>query len=140
MKKCLLLFAVLLMLTSCSIESDPRVDFDIVFIGADSVTTPEYVMPGRSYNLDMYYKKPNSCYYVTDMYKEPNGYTLTLAVQAYYIQDATCADIQSTLPEKATYNFACPINATDSYTFKFYKGDDAAGNSQFIEVNIPVHR
>ena len=138
MKKCLLLLAVLLMLTSCSIDDTKRVDFDIVFIATDSVTTPAAVTPGRSYTMDMYYKKPNDCFYVTDLYKEPNGYTLTLAVQAYFIQDATCAETQSIVPEKATYNFQCPLNATDSYKFMFYKGNDAAGNSQFIEVNIPV--
>jgi len=120
-------------------DSEPKVNFDIVFIAADSVTAPEYVAPGRSYALDMYYKKPNNCFYVTDLYKEASGYTLTLAVQAYFIQDANCAETQSIVPEKVTYNFDCPLNATNSYKFKFYKGDDAAGNSQFIEVNIPVH-
>ncbi|KGO85347.1 hypothetical protein Q765_16510 [Flavobacterium rivuli WB 3.3-2 = DSM 21788] len=140
MKKCLLLLAVLLMLTSCSVDNEPKVNFDIVFIPADSITTPASVTPGRTYAMDMYYKKPNDCFYVTDLYKEPSGYTLTLAVQAYFIQDATCAESLNVVPEKATYNFQCPLNATDSYKFKFYKGDDAAGNSQFIEVDIPVRQ
>jgi len=140
MKKCLLLFAVLLMLTSCSLENEPKVNFDIVFIATDSVATPAYVTPGHSYAMDMYYKKPNDCFFVTDLYKEPNGYTQTLAIQAYFIQDANCAEVQSVVSQKATYNFQCPLNGSDRYTFKFYKGDDAAGNKQFIEVNIPVHQ
>lgn len=140
MKKCLLLIAVLLTLTSCSIDSDNTKDLNIVFLAADSITTPASVTPGRTYPMDIYYKKPNSCYYVNGLYKEAIGYTLTLAVQSYFIEDVNCNDIQNLTAEKITYNFQCPLQTTDSYRFRFYKGDDAAGNQQFIEVNIPVQQ
>jgi hypothetical protein len=45
MKKCLLLFAVLFTLASCSLEGDEeRADFNMVFIAADSIAAPEYVV------------------------------------------------------------------------------------------------
>lgn len=139
MKKCLLLLAVLLMLTSCSIDNDEKADFNMAFIAADSVSTPDYVTPGRAYPFKIYYKRPNDCFYVNGIYMDANGYTLTLAVQSLFIEDANCAETMVE-PEEATYTFQCPLEQTNSYTFKFYNGDDALGNRKFLTVILPVRQ
>jgi len=141
MKKILLLLTVLLMVSSCSIEPDKTVDFDIVFIAADSIDVPAYVTRGDTYPLKMYYKKPTDCYYVSDAaYSEIAGSIYKLAVPAYLIQDANCQANTTAAPEQMVYNFTCPFSTATSFTFKFYNGDDAQGNQKFIEVEVPVQQ
>ena len=139
MKKILLLLTVLFMVCSCSIEPEKTVD--IVFIAADSIDAPSYVAPGHTYPIKMYYKKPTYCYYVSDeVYSEIAGSVYTLAVPAYFIQDANCQPPTTAAPEQIVYNFMCPLSTATSFTFKFYNGDDAQGNKKFIEVAVPVQQ
>jgi len=139
MKKCLLLFAVLLTLASCSIEDNERPDFNMVFIAADSITAPEYVVPGRSYPIKLYYTRPSNCYYVNGIYTEGSGYTLTLAIQSIVIEDANCTN-ETVEQEEATYTFDCPMNQATSYDLQIYNGDDALGNRKFLTVTLPVQQ
>ena len=139
MKQFLLLLTVLFMLTSCSMEEGDRPNFDIVFIGTDSIAAPAYVTPGTTYPIKMYYKKPNACYDVNGLYSNAVGDVLTLGIQGIYIEDANCKSIDTAVEEQI-YSFACPATRTDSYTFKFYQGNDAQGNQQFLEVKIPVQQ
>ena len=141
MKKILLLLTVLFMLTSCSIEPDKGVDFDLVFIAADSIDAPAYVTPGHTYPIKMYYKRPTDCYYVSDeVYSEITGSNYTLAVPAYLIQDANCLPITAAAPQEMVYDFVCPLSTATSFTFKFYNGDDEQGKKKFIEVAVPVQQ
>lgn len=140
MKKCLLLFAVLFTLASCSLEGDEeRADFNMVFIAADSIAAPEYVVPGNTYPIKLYYKRPNNCYYVNGVYTEANGYTLTLAVQSILIENADCNSV-ATAQEVATYNFECPLTQSSSYDLRVYNGDTERGERKFLTVTMPVHR
>ena len=143
MKKLLLLFAFLFVTTACSLDGDDhRIDFEIEYLAADSVEVPAYVTPGQTYAIKMYYHRPTDCYYVRgDFYYAISGATRTVAIQAMVIQDSGCKPPLDTNAEVTSFNFQCPLaqaNSAASYTFKFYKGDDAYGKQQFIEIEVPV--
>lgn len=139
MKKLLLLIAVLITICSCSIDDGPRQQFHLEFLPVESVDVPDHFVRGQNYDIKVYYRRPNDCYYYDDFYYEANGNTRTVAVQSIVIEDANCEPITDAAPEEASFNFLCAnIYTNTSYLFKFYKGTDAEGNQEFLEVEVPV--
>ncbi|WP_162927082.1 hypothetical protein [Flavobacterium psychrotrophum] len=142
MKRFLMLFAgsltMALMLASCSLDNDPKVNFDIDFVAADSVSIPAYFKRGQSYPFTIYYKRPDDCHFDNGFYATRSGNTITIAIQNIVLANTQCNPVQSTASDVATFNFQCPFEAVDHYTFKFYKSQDTYGQDQFIEVTVPV--
>ncbi|MXN91364.1 hypothetical protein GR160_08995 [Flavobacterium sp. Sd200] len=137
----LIMFSALILVAGCSLNDDGNNDFVIQFIPIEEVTTPQYVTPGQTYPITMYYRKPNDCYYVSEEpYYEIWGSTRTVAIQAILLERATCNTIDYTAPESKTINFVCPLTAERNILFKFFKGNDAQGNQQYIEVTVPVQQ
>ncbi len=137
--KLFLVIAVALIAIACSMDEDKKIDFVVEFIPVEGVDTPQYVVPGNTYPVTMYFKRPNDCYYVQqEPYYSISGSVRTVAVQALVIEDANCMPLDTTVTEEKTFNFQCPLTTDNSFTFRFYKGNDAAGNQQFIDVTIPV--
>ena len=136
MKKLFLFFAALFMLASCSREDDVP-QFNVEFLPVDSVDVPESFAMGNTYQIKVHYKRPTDCYFFNGFYYEEDGDALLVAVQTLVIQDAVCEPL--TEPESAIFEFECSPNYTSStYLFKFYKGDNEAGDPTYIEVEVPV--
>ena len=142
MKKLFLVLAVAIMAVACSMDGDERNDFVLAFILVERVEMPDYVVPGNTYPVNMYFRRPTDCYYVQpEPYYSIFGDTRTVAVQALVIEDSDCQPVEATRPDDVkTFNFQCPLTTAQSFTFKFYKGNDAQGNQQFIEVVVPVQQ
>jgi hypothetical protein len=138
MKKIVLLLAALFVFASCSVDNQDHPDFHVAFLPADSVSTPAYVVPGQSYPITMYYKRPDDCHYLDGFYYDKLGNIRTVAIQSIVLEHSDCQPVTDTAPDVATFDFECPIGTYNSYVFKFYKGDDAQGTQQFIEVEVPV--
>lgn len=141
MKKLLLAIILVAGLASCSMDEDtPR--FDVAFVPIESITFPEQMQPGQTYELEVFYKRPNDCHYFDGFYTEAEGNSQLLAVQTLVIQDAKCESLEDEAPESAMYSFTCPTGdiytLNPSFTFKIYKGDDENGEGQFETVLIPV--
>jgi hypothetical protein len=141
MKKLILVCIVALIAAACSLESDEREDFTLAFIPVENVDMPEYVTPGTTYPVTLHYKRPNTCYYVSqEPYYEINGSTRTVAVQALVVQNGNCQVIENAPTETKVFNFQCPATTSANFTFKFYTGEDTTGNRQFLEVTLPVRQ
>lgn len=139
MKKILLILSVLALAVACVPEDENRVNFHVEFIPVESVEVPEFITPGRTYPITVKFRRPNDCHYFDGFYYEANGPTRIVAVQTIFIEDTACDPIDSEEPESQKFNLACPLGyAYDSYRFKFYKGEDAQGNQQYLEIEIPV--
>lgn len=142
MKRFLMLFAglssLLVTMASCSVDADPKVNFHIDFVAADSVAVPSYFRRGQTYPITMYYKRPDDCHFDNGFYSARSGDIFTVAVQNIVLNNTTCNPVQSTVSDIASFNFQCPLEQTQSYTFKFYKGENADGQQQFIEVTVPA--
>ena len=130
--------AAFVTVASCSIDDGPDVNFHIDFIAADSVSVPQYMRRGQTYPITMYYKRPDDCHYDDGFYSTREEYTYTVAIQNIVLENNECNPVQSTTANSTSFNFQCPLESTDSYTFRFYKGEDATGQQQFIEVKVPA--
>lgn len=123
-------------------DEGERVNFHVEFIPVISVEMPEFVSPGSTYPIKLYYTRPNDCYVLDGFYYEidkTDDNARIVAIQSYVFDESNCTPITVQQPEVVTLNFECPVNySTQSYTFKFYKGMDAAGNQEFLELQVPV--
>ena len=140
MKKILLLLGVLcIIITSCSIDNGDKLKFHVEFLPVVSVEIPETMQPGGTYEFKVTYSRPTDCYYFDGFYYEPEGNANIVAVQTLVIEDADCQPLTTLAPEVATFQVSCsPDYTASTYFFKFYQGEDADGNQQFMEVYIPV--
>lgn len=141
MRKSLIVFLFfvfgLLTVASCSLDDDPKVNFHLVYLPADSISVPESIRRGQTYPITMYYKKPDNCHYFNGFYYKIDTNTRTVAIEAMVLSDVECAPVNDAT-EAATFNFQVPLEQYDNYRFKFYKGVNANGYDQFTEIDIPV--
>jgi hypothetical protein len=139
MKKILLLFVALIAITSCSLEPDEDVKYNVEFLPIDWVLIPEYVTSGHTYEVRAGFTKPNGCYLFDHFHSEKDGDAVIIAVQAMVRVDNECKKYENQSLEEQTFTFSCDDSYTaDSYIFKFYTGLDVQGNKTYTEVVIPV--
>ena len=128
-------------ISSCDFKED-TLDFQVEFLPIESVEFPEYMEGGQTYQIKVYYRRPNDCHYYDGIYVEQGDSSQVLAVQTLVIQDAKCEPIENEEPEVGLYEFTCPtyeINtAGNSYSFNIYKGDDSEGNMIFETIEVPI--
>jgi PBP1b-binding outer membrane lipoprotein LpoB len=134
MKKIALLLIALLMLNACSPNDDlPKYHYEILPIV--SYTVPQSFDLGATYPIKVKYKKGTICNQFQGFYYEKNINIRTVAIQTMVMEGSNCT-IDTTSAE-VSFNFN--VTSNGSYIFKFYKGQDAAGNDLFHEVEIPVN-
>ncbi|MBF00454.1 lipoprotein [Flavobacterium coralii] len=141
MKKLLLLLVLVAGLSACSLEEDTP-QFEVAFLPVESLELPESMVPGHTYPIKIYYKRPDDCHYFDGFYTEKANDSEILAVQALVIQDAKCKSLESEEAEWAMYDFTCPNNLDitqySAYSFQIFKGVDSQGNRIFETVSVPV--
>lgn len=140
MKKILLLFTALFILSSCSLEPDDSPAYNVEFLPIDWVLIPEYVVPGHTYEVKAGYTKPNGCYLFDQFHSERDGAAIIIAVQAVVRVDAECKKYENSNKDEQTFTFKCDEAYTtgNSYTLKFFNGIDVEGNKTYFDVVIPV--
>lgn len=142
MKKSLIVFVLfvvgLLSVVSCSLEDDPKVNFHLAYLPADSVSVPESIRRGQIYPISMYYKKPDNCHYFNGFYYNISTNVRTVAIEAMVLDNVECAPTTTVAADVATFNFQVPIEQYGYYRFKFYSGVDENGEDLFTEIEIPV--
>jgi len=141
MKKLLLLLTILFTLASCSLDNEnTNSNFHVEFVPVTNVELPEYVIPGYTYPLKLYYSRPTDCFVFDGFaYEIDKDNARVVALQFNVFEQDNCEPIQTLVPEVATLTFECPPVSIDTvYTFKFYVGTDANGNQQFLEKRVPI--
>ena len=139
MKKLLLIFALVIIGSSCSMEGPDTVRFHMEFVPVESVEMPLHFTMGGSHEIRIKYRRPNACHYFDGFYYEVDGDIIIVAPQTIVLEDAKCIPLETTEPDEAVLNFICSTAYSYAqYTFKFYKGEDAQGNQLFEEMKVPV--
>jgi hypothetical protein len=141
MKKLALLFFALFLIASCSMEEEDNVKFHIEFVPVVSVDLPEHFVRGETYEMKVKYHRPDDCHYFNGFYydSQPSSNQRVVAVQTIVIEDANCLPVDEQDLEEVSFDFLCSQSYNNtSYVFKFYTGDDANGNQQYLEVEVPV--
>ncbi len=140
MKKIALLLLTAITLTSCSLEesNEPRFYYEVLPV--ESFEVPQSVVLGENYEIKMTYKKPSNCHVYEGCYYRTEGYTTTVGIQTYVLDNPDCQPIENMELFESSFTFKVEgfQNAIQPYIFKFYKGKDTSGNDIFEEVSIPV--
>ena len=139
MKKLALLLLAFIVFTACSLDEDETIPFHVEFMPVESVDMPESFSPGVTYKIALKYRRPTDCHSFQGFTTETAGLTQTVAIQDLVIDNSGCVAVNAIDADIVYYDFTCGYGNTDEpYVFKFYKGDDAAGNKQFLEMKVPV--
>lgn len=121
------------MFASCGIDNDePQIFTEVMPI--ESVDIPEHFVLGSTHEISVSYYRPSSCYLFYDFIYEINGNTRTVAVLNTVYSNTTC--LQEVELVSASFEF--PVNASETYVFKFYQGKNDEGVDQYHLVEVPV--
>lgn len=136
MKQLIVFFSLLCTLSSCTLGEDKSPNYRYEILPIESVEIPEEFIFGETYQIKVYYYKPSGCYIFNDFYYVSEFNQRTVAVINTVITDQVCT--QEIQLVDATFRFF--VNSYDTYVFKFWQGEDEAGNDLYYVVEVPVAR
>jgi hypothetical protein len=136
MKKIFLLSFLMFSLFSCSVSDDTQ-SFSTEILPIESVTIPEEFQFGQVYEISVTYYRQSGCHIFNNFYYEINENERIVAVINTVYEDSSC---ETFAPEEneveVSFNFQ--VNSIDTYTFKFFQGQDDNGNDLYYIVEVPV--
>ncbi|XMO87844.1 hypothetical protein AAFN75_06030 [Algibacter sp. AS12] len=134
MKKLLVLCLTLILCASCSIDDDgTRYSFEILPV--ESVDIPDEFELGEIYPITVTYLNPSSCHSFKEFYYLKENNERTVAPITYVFDENNCETFENEEVE-ATFNFK--VTGNGSYIFKFWQGEDADGETQYLTIEVPV--
>mgnify|MGYP003647138685 FL=1 len=101
----------------------------------ESVDIPDEFELGKTYPITISYLRPTTCYSFKEFYYLKENNERTVAPITYVFENNDCTDLEDTLVE-ATFNFI--VTSNGSYIFKFWQGEDASGEDQYLIIEVPV--
>ncbi|MCF4100691.1 hypothetical protein L1I30_03330 [Gillisia sp. M10.2A] len=128
---------VFLILTSCS-SNDDGSNIAQSLAPTISVNLPEELVYAQTSNFEIAYKRASSCHRFSgfDISKKDNE--IIIAVVNSYNTTANNCVTSGELQAGAVLNFVA--EREDFYIFKFWQGENTAGENRFLTVRVPVTR
>lgn len=134
MKKLIALSLALFLFASCSFDDDSS-NFSFEILPIESVDIPDEFTLGQTYPITVSYFRPTSCHAFKEFYYLKENNERTVAAINYVFERNNCEDLSDELVE-ATFNFI--VTSNGSYIFKFWQGEDANGEDQYLIKEVPV--
>lgn len=138
MKKILLLFLTLGLLSGCSLNDDDNPESDLLYAYAPitAVEFPETFMVGETYSIKITYTLPSPCHRLFGYEHVPDGDEhLFGIVTTYHPEDPACTD---TPGESKEFLWEFTVNQMNLHIFKFWTGVDANEEPTFITREVEV--
>jgi hypothetical protein len=127
--------AIALLAIGCDNDDNNYHEYHFEYRAVKSVELPDEFIYGQTYEIDITIELLNSCYYHYGQFDYFYEGTSRLIYPIVHIDDdVACAEyIRET-------TFSIPVHAlqNEPYIFKFYQGEDANGEDQFLTVEVPV--
>ena len=120
----------------CSLDDDsPNFHFTVLEIV--DAELPESFDFNETYEISVNYIKPNNCtnYEGFDVVKDSLTVRSVVAIGSVRLDVENC--FEEITEQTASFNFK--VIYKDPYTFKFYTGENSAGDAEFFEVVVPVN-
>ncbi len=136
MKKVLLILLCFLVvpLGSCSLDSDD-VNFTFVPLRIVNVELPESFMINQTYTVSVTYIRPNGCTFFEGFdFNEVDTTTREVVAIGSELQETSCT--QQLEEVETTFEFF--VLHSEDYLFRFWTGENADGEQEFLEVVVPV--
>ena len=135
MTKLLALSLALILCASCSLDNGNETNFRDEFLPVESVDIPSEFTLGETYPITVTYLRPTSCHFFRDFYYLKNLNERIIAPKTIVYENDNCETLENVL-EEATFNFI--VTSNGSYIFKFWQGEDANGDDQYLTIEVPV--
>lgn len=137
MKRALCFFLIVLTaitFNSCDVDDDA--DFYYVSLPIESVELPESFKVNETYQINVTYRRPNDCTYFEgfDVAKLDTTIRDVVVVGSTFSGDDACAEISEEI--EVSFNFL--VLYTDTYVFRFWTGENENGESEYLEIEVPV--
>lgn len=134
MKKIIIVLALVLGLSSCSLDDDTP-NFHSVVLPVEEALLPQEFALGETYEIKMWYKRPSTCHTFSRVYYEKELNTRIVAIENIVTENNNCLELTDEMIE---VSFDFYVTSNGSYIFKFWKGKDDYGVDIFDEVEVPV--
>lgn len=126
-----------LVVLSCSLDDD-RTNFNYTTLETVSASLPDTFELGRIYNVDVKLLRPDECTF-SETFQVQRDFTdstniRTIAAVGIVLEEDECAEANDEIQD--TFRFE--VLYTDPYLFRFYTGDNAEGEAEFLEIEVPV--
>jgi hypothetical protein len=130
----LLFTCVTLSLGSC--EKDDAPNFHFVPLSIVSAELPEFFSLDQTYTIRVTFNRPDSCTNFSgfDVISKESAVRNVVVIGTNHYDQEGCT--QALIEETNVFNFKVIHNET--YTFRFWQGEDAEGNQEYFEVLVPV--
>jgi hypothetical protein len=132
MKKYLALLALTFLSFSCSKNDDEDFpNYTLELQPITLITIPDTFEVGATNDITLSYNRKTTCHGFNQFYYAKAGLTRTVAVEDFVLEKNDCSNLTNAT-KLVTLKFK-PIEP-GMYTFKFYKGKDAAGVDIFETI------
>ncbi len=134
-KKFVPFFALLFFFAICGCEVESEENFQFTALEVVSVAMPEAFNQNESHNIEVTYRRPDSCTFFHRF--DVTAGTINTRKMYAIGSKLTQEDCEATNDEViASFDFiALEIGV---YTFRFYTGENASGEEQYLEYVVPV--
>ncbi len=135
MKRYTLIILALFAFSACSTDNNDMPNYHFEYVSISSVDIPEEFVLGETYPVTITYELPNSCseFYSYDyIYSDTSRIIGAIAI----VDDSTTACDEMITSESFTINVQA--SQTETYTFKFWQGQDDQGVDQYLIIDVPV--
>ncbi|MGC1205683.1 MAG: hypothetical protein WA839_12460 [Flavobacteriaceae bacterium] len=134
MKRLLVLCLTLVLFASCSLDDDST-NYSFEILPVESVDIPDEFVLGETYPITVSYFRPSTCHSFREFYYLKENNERTVAPVNYVFEQNNCESLEENLVE-ATFNFM--VTSNGSYIFKFWQGEDANNEDQYLILEVPV--
>ena len=130
----MMLLAVL-SFTGCSL--DETENFRFVALPIESVEIPESFDLNETYEIKVRYLRTSDCAFFEgfDIVKEDTTIRTVAAIGSMLSDSDDCKEVLEQV--ETSFNFI--VLYPDTYLFKFYTGEDANGEAEYLEIEVPVN-
>ncbi len=136
MKKLLFVCIVILTFWSCSVGDDnDDYNYYFEFLPIEEVVIPEAFELDSTYQIEVSYYRPSTCHSFHDFYYVAEGNERTVAVINLVQDVSSCEEIEDELID-VSFSFKAVYDQT--YLFKFWQGENEAGEDLYLTYEIPI--
>ncbi|EIJ38405.1 hypothetical protein JoomaDRAFT_1390 [Galbibacter orientalis DSM 19592] len=126
----------LLSFSSCDLSDDDATNFYYETMEITSANFPEYFEYGKVYPIDFTYLRPTDCHIYNGFEFNHTGETERTIFAVATVLDRT--DCETLTDTEGTDSFDFEVRYRNTYTFKFYIGEDDNGEKQYLTYEVPV--
>jgi len=127
--------AVLLLLNSCSLDDGSN--FYFLPLQIVSAELPDSFNLNETYQIRVQYNQPDACTAFAGL--EVVDMDTTVRNVAVVGTKRTDQDVCAEIVTERTTTFNFIVNYSQSYTFRFWQGENEDGEPMYLEVEVPVN-